>query len=86
MLVARLYGDGISYALTSVYGLRTLLQPNSMGLFSLLLHMRQFILNLIYIGDKTHEGLLMEMFLMGLIVGVVVGRAFDLWVDWKYKK
>jgi hypothetical protein len=48
--------------------------------------MRQFILNLIYIGDKTHEGLLMEMFLMGLIVGVVIGRAFDLWVDWKYKK
>ena len=57
-----------------------------MGLFSLLSRMQQFMLNLIYIGDKTHEGLLMEMFLMGLIVGVVVGRAFDLWVDWKYKK
>ena len=51
-----------------------------------LLHTLPSILSHSYIGDKTHEGLLMEMFLMGLIVGVVIGRAFDLWVDWKYKK
>ena len=28
----------------------------------------------------------MESFLIGLMVGVLIGRAFDLWVDWKYKK
>jgi hypothetical protein len=86
LLVARLYGDGIFYALTNVYGLRMLLQPNNMGLSSLLLRMQQFMLSLIYIGDKTHEGLLMELFLIGLMVGLVIGRAFDVWVDWKYKK
>ena len=28
----------------------------------------------------------MESFLIGLMVGILIGRAFDLWVDWKYKK
>jgi gas vesicle protein len=28
----------------------------------------------------------MESFLIGLMVGVLIGRAFDVWVDWKYKK
>jgi uncharacterized membrane-anchored protein YhcB (DUF1043 family) len=25
-------------------------------------------------------------FLIGLMVGIVIGRAFEIWVDWKYKK
>jgi hypothetical protein len=28
----------------------------------------------------------MTAFLLGLMIGIVIGRAFDLWVDWKYKK
>jgi hypothetical protein len=28
----------------------------------------------------------METFLIGLMVGIIIGRAFDIWVDWKYKK
>jgi len=28
----------------------------------------------------------MTAFLAGLMIGIVIGRAFDLWVDWKYKK
>jgi len=28
----------------------------------------------------------MESFLIGLMVGVLIGRVFDVWVDWKYKK
>jgi len=28
----------------------------------------------------------MTAFLFGLMLGIVIGRAFDLWVDWKYKK
>lgn len=27
----------------------------------------------------------MEAFLIGLVIGIVIGRAFDLWVEWKYK-
>ena len=28
----------------------------------------------------------MTLFMLGLLVGVVIGRAFDLWVGWKYPK
>lgn len=28
----------------------------------------------------------MTNFMLGLLIGVVLGRLFDLWVDWKYKK
>jgi hypothetical protein len=28
----------------------------------------------------------METFLIGLMVGIIIGRAFEMWVDWKYKK
>jgi hypothetical protein len=28
----------------------------------------------------------MTSFLVGLMVGMLIARAFDLWVDWKYKK
>jgi hypothetical protein len=28
----------------------------------------------------------MTAFLAGLLVGMLIARAFDLWVDWKYKK
>ena len=29
---------------------------------------------------------MMKLFDMGLLTGIVIGRAFDFWVDWKYKK
>lgn len=28
----------------------------------------------------------METFLIGLMIGVLIGRVFEMWVDWKYKK
>ena len=28
----------------------------------------------------------MFAFSMGLLFGIVLGRAFEIWVDWKYKK
>jgi len=28
----------------------------------------------------------MTAFLAGLMIGIVIGRAFEIWVDWKYKK
>jgi len=27
-----------------------------------------------------------ESFLIGLMVGIIIGRVFEVWVDWKYKK
>jgi hypothetical protein len=29
---------------------------------------------------------MIESFLMGLMIGILLGRAFEMWVDWKYKK
>jgi hypothetical protein len=29
---------------------------------------------------------MIESFLIGLMIGVLMGRAFEMWVDWKYKK
>ena len=28
----------------------------------------------------------MTSFILGLLIGAVLGRTFDLWVDWKYPK
>jgi len=28
----------------------------------------------------------MELFLIGLMIGIILGRVFEMWVDWKYKK
>lgn len=29
---------------------------------------------------------MIESFLIGLMIGVLIGRGFEMWVDWKYKK
>jgi len=28
----------------------------------------------------------MTAFLAGLAIGIIIGRAFEIWIDWKYKK
>jgi hypothetical protein len=37
-------------------------------------------------GTKGSARCTMTEFLLGLMVGIIIGRAFELWVNWKYKK
>ena len=43
---------------------------------------RVTIVYIVAIRRRQH----MTNFLLGLLIGVVLGRLFDLWVDWKYPK